>query len=145
MSNKRFWWSVFAVWVVFMVTEWLFHGVWMAAMYEQTAQLWRSQEEIQHWMPLTWIGNAIFSWAFVWIYSKGISKDNPWMQAFRYAWAIILVSQIHQWTNTWAVSPYPLEMVIRWAFIGVIQAMACAFVMTWTYKPQLTWQAAHNK
>jgi hypothetical protein len=116
MSNKRFWWSVFAVFVVINVTNFLFHEVWLKDLYLQTAQFWRSPEEIQSWMWLMFLGNFIWSWTFVWIYSKGISKSNPWSQAFRYAWALI----------------------------GAVQAMLCAFVMTWTYNPQAAWAAKSN-
>jgi len=139
MSNKRFWWSVLSVWIVMNVTNYFIHEVWLSSLYQQTAQFWRSAEAIQHWAWMMWVGSLVWSWAFVWIYSKGISTSNPWGQAFRYAWGIILLSQIPQWAMTWVVSPYPAELVIKWAFVGAIQAMLCAYVMTWTFKPQLSW------
>jgi hypothetical protein len=144
MSNKRFWWSVAAVWVVLMVCDWVFHGIWMHSMYQATASLWRPMEEMQKMMPLMWIGAFIWSWAFVWIYSKGISKANQWQQAFRYSWAIIAISHIPQLMGQWVVSPYPLELVVRWFFIGAVEAMLCAFVMTWTYKPMGAWAKASH-
>ena len=139
MSNKRFWWSVLAVWIVMNVTNYLFHEVWLKDLYMATAQFWRSEVEIQSWMWLMFVGTFVWSWAFVWIYSKGISRDNPWAQAFRFAWAIIALSQIPQWAGMWVTCPYPAELIIKWAVIGAVQAMLCAFVMTWTYKPSLAW------
>ncbi len=139
MSNKRFWWSIFAVWVVLNVTNWFFHGVWLGPLYKETAQFWRSPQEIEHSMWMMWVSSFAWSWAFVWIYSKGISTSNPWGQAFRYAWAIIMLSQIPNWVGTWVVSPYPAELIIKWGLIGAFQAIFCAFVMTWTFKPELTW------
>ena len=142
MTHKRFWFSVLAVWLVMFVTDFLFHGIWLATLYQQTAQYWRSPEEMQHYMPFMWIGQAIFAFSFVWIYSKGISKDNQWSQAFRFAMAILFVSKVPTQLGLWATSPYPIELVLRWFFIASVQAIACAFVMTWTFKPS-TWTMAH--
>lgn len=139
MSNKRFWWSVFSVWIVMNITNWFFHGVWLAPLYQQTAQFWRSAEDMQSWMWLMWVGTFVWSWAFVWIYSKGLTNTNPWGQAFRYALAIITLSQIPQWMGNWAVSSYPAELIVKWAVVGAIQAVLCAAVMTWTFKPMTEW------
>ena len=139
MSNKRFWWSVIAVWAVLWVTDFLFHGVWLGELYQQTAQYWRPRSEMMHYAPLMWVGNFIFAWAFVWIYSKGISKGNLWSQAFRYGLAIIGVSKINALTATFASSPYPMEIIWKWALIWTVQAWLCAFVMTLTFNPKAAW------
>jgi hypothetical protein len=138
MSQKRFWLSVLAVWFVVWVTDFLFHGVWLQPLYQQTAQFWRPYDEMRSLMPLMWLAQAIFSWAFVWIYSKGVGNDNQWMQAFRYGLAILFVSHVPGQLGMWVTSPYPLELVLKWLFIAAVQAMLCAFVMTWTFKP-LAW------
>ena len=135
MSQKRFWWSVAAVWFVMMVTDYLLHGIWLMPLYQQTAQFWRPAEEMQKYMPWMWLGHACFAWAFVWIYSKGISRANQWGQAFRFAWAIILVGKVPGQLMMWATTPYPLELIVKWFVVAMLQAMLAAFVMTWTYKP----------
>jgi hypothetical protein len=140
MNSKRFWWSVVAVWVVMNLTNWFFHGVWLAPWYEQTAQFWRPGAEMQQYMWVMWITSFVWSWAFVWIYSKGLSAANPWGQAFRYAGAIIALSIIPDVAQSWAVSPYPAQLVWRWLIIGAVQATLCACVMTWTFKPQWAWK-----
>src|SRR4051812_36795215 len=114
MSQKRFWWSVFMVWIVINVTSWFFHSVWLAPLYQETAQFWRSPEDMQQWMWMIWVGHLAWSWAFVWIWSKGLSDKNPWWQAVRYAGAIIMLSQIPQQMGVWATTPYPLELVMKW-------------------------------
>ncbi len=135
--NKKFWWSVGTVWIVMVATDYLFHGVWLSPWYSQTAQFWRSPEEMQSFMPLFWVGQLVFSWAFVWIYSKGISGDNQWAQAFRYALAILLVAKVPNHMATWAMMPYPGDIVARWLVVSIVQAFAASFVMTWTYKPSM--------
>ncbi|MDB5036665.1 MAG: hypothetical protein JWQ35_193 [Bacteriovoracaceae bacterium] len=135
MTKKRFWISVLAVWAVVWATDFLFHGIWLAPLYQQTSQFWRPGQEIQSMMPWMWAGQLIFSWAFVWIYSKGVSHDNQWAQAFRYAIAILLVSHVPGQLVMWATTPYPAELIWKWFFISAVQAMVCAFVMTWTFQP----------
>ncbi len=145
MSRKRFWWSVVAVWAVIAVTDWLFHGVWLQPWYAETPQLWRTQEEMQGMMPWLWFGTAIYAWAFVWIYSKGISKDNQWIQAFRYGLAILLVAKVPEQIGLWATAPYSTGLVWRWFLVASVQAFLAAFVMTWTFKPSEVWKATRAK
>lgn len=124
-----------AVWFVMFVTDWLFHGMWLQSWYQQTAQFWRPMAETQKMMPWIWVGNMIFSWAFVWIYSKGVSKDNQWMQAFRYAMAVLLLTQVSTQVSMWAMVPYPGELVARWLIVSTVQSILAAFAMTWTFQP----------
>src|SRR5437870_3747383 len=86
-----------------------------------------------------WVGQFVFSWAFVWIYFIGISRDIQWSQAFRYALAIICVAKVPGQMIMWATTPYPWELISKWFFISAIQAMLSAFVMTWTFKPSEIW------
>lgn len=140
MKNKRFWISIVAVWVVMGVTDWLFHGWWLSEIYKNTAQFWRPQEDIKTWW--VWISNFCFSYAFVWIYSKGIGNDNQWVQAFRYAIAILMVSRWPSVLEQWAMTPYPNELVVKWAFVVFVQAIVASYVMTWTFKPVLKLQTS---
>jgi hypothetical protein len=145
MSNKRFWWSVAAVWIVMAVSSWVLHGMWLMPLYKSTAQFWRSDSEMASWMWVMWLGWAAFAWAFVWIWSKGLSQANVWWQAWRYAWAVIAVAEIPHMAMTWAVSPYPWELVAKMFLVSAVQALMCSFVMTWTYKPAMGWQGQKVK
>lgn len=137
MKKTRFWWSVLAVWIVMMITDYVFHGIWLSPLYHQTAQFWRPMNDMQRMMPFMWFGQLLFSWAFVWIYSKGLSKDNVWSQAFRYALAILLVAKVPHQLGLWATVPYPGDLVARWFLISIVQAVGASFAMTWTIKPVL--------
>lgn len=143
MQKKWFWLSVLAVWVVMVVTDWVFHGMWLSPLYQATAQFWKPQEEAMHWMWVSWFGTAVFAWAFVWIYQKGLSQANVWHQAFRYGLAFFAVAKIPVLAGNWTYAAYPAELLWKWAFINVLQALACAFVMSWVYKP--AWQVNWNK
>lgn len=134
MQNKKFWFSVIAVWLVMFVTDWVLHGWWLGGLYQSTAQFWKPEDEMQKWMWVAWFGNFIFSWSFVWIYTKGISGDNYWHQAFRYALAILMVSKWPAQIGMWAYSAYPSELIWKWMVVAFVQAMACSFVMTWTWQ-----------
>ena len=143
MQQKRFWFSVLSVWLVMFVTDWVLHGMWLGGLYQETAQFWKTAEEIHSAMWMAWLGNFIFAWAFVWIYTKGISQDNPWSQAFRYALAILLVSKVPTLFGQWSYSAIPPELIWKWGVVYFIQAFACAFAMTWVIKP--AWVAAPQR
>jgi hypothetical protein len=138
--NNRFWWSVAAVWATLFVTDWVFHGWWLAQLYTDTAQFWRPQGEVgMYW---AWIGNFIFAWAFVWMFKKGISNASPWHQAFRYGIAVLLVAKIPSALGNWAYTAYPAELVWKWAFIWTVQVLACAFVMAWIFRKEIPWNSS---
>jgi hypothetical protein len=143
MQQKRFWFSVVSVWLVMFVTDWALHGMWLNGLYMETSQFWRPAEEMQSAMWGAWLGNLIFAWAFVWIYTKGISQDNPWHQAFRYALAILLVSKVPTLLGQWTYSTFPPELLWKWGVVYIVQAFACAFAMTWVIKP--AWMASAQK
>lgn len=133
MKQKKFWASVGLVWMVLMFTDWLFHGVWLAPMYQETARFWRPMSEMEKMMPYMWLGQFIFSAAFVWVYSNGVSKANQWGQAFRFAWAILFLKNIPELMGMWATVSYPGNLVMAWLFISVVQAIACSFALTWVW------------
>lgn len=138
MQNKRFWFAVGAVWLVMFITDWVLHGMWLGPLYEQTPTFWKSMDDAKAMMWASWLGNAIFAWAFIWIYTKGISHDNLWHQAFRYALAILMVSKVPTLLGQWTYYAFPNELLWKWGVIYLIQALACAFTMTWVYRPSLT-------
>jgi hypothetical protein len=135
MSDKKFWFSIVAVWFVLMVTDFLFHGVWLRDLYMSTPNLWRSMDESKSMMKWIWVGQLIFAWAFVWVYSQGINKSNKWGQAFRYSIAMFLVAKVPGQLIMWATSPYPFELIWKWALVGWVQVWLSACVMTWTLNP----------
>ncbi|MCB0349967.1 MAG: hypothetical protein KDD38_02215 [Bdellovibrionales bacterium] len=142
MGNKRFWFSVAAVWAVMFVTDWILHGMWMGPLYQTTPELWKSQESVKGAIWAAWLGNAIFATAFVWIYSKGISQDSVWSQAFRYAIAILLVSKVPTLLGQWTYFAFPNEMIWKWGAIYFVQAFACAFTMAWAWGWSAKWEHA---
>jgi hypothetical protein len=143
MHKKHFWLSVVSVWFVMFVTDWVLHGMWLGPLYQSTSQFWRPPSEATQFMWATWLGNAIFAWAFVWIYQKGLSQDNVWVQAFRYALAFLLVAKIPALLMQWNFAAYPAELIWKWGLVYFIQAFACAFAMTWVYKP--AWKMQWHK
>ncbi len=142
MTEKRFWLSVLMIWTIIFLTDWIFHGVWMAGLYQQTAHLWRPMEEMSQTMWVMWVGHVFFAWAFVWIFTKGMSKDKPWGQAFRYALAMFSLGTVPRLLGQWAVSPYPTDIIFRWFIIEAIQVCLCAFALTWAYKTKMNFSHA---
>lgn len=134
-SNKRYWMTVVAVWAFIVATDVLFHGMWLSGLYQQTAQFWRSQEEIQSHMPWMWVGNFFFAAAFTWIYSKGLEKGKPWGQAFRYGLAYWFAAGLPAQMVTWAMTPYPTELVVKWVMIMFVQSLGAAYIVAAVWKP----------
>lgn len=144
MKNKSFWKSVIGVWLFIWVTDFLFHGMWLQPDYQATSHIWRPMEEMQKMFPIMWFGQFVFSWAFVWIFTKGITSANQWHQAFRYALAILFVAKIPEVLGFWATAPVPGDLAFKWALIYVVQAFGASFFVTWIYQPSKNthWQAA---
>src|SRR3989338_11273599 len=69
--------AVIAVFVALAVVEFLLHSVLLAGIYEQTAGLWRTMDEIKSLSWLMHVSYLILAVVLVIIYSKGYEPAKP--------------------------------------------------------------------
>ena len=67
-------WAVIAVFIAWSILDFLIHGVLLESTYQETANLWRPEDEMN--MPLMSIVTLIFSICFVTIYTYLIEPKS---------------------------------------------------------------------
>jgi hypothetical protein len=128
MNTKRWLLASVAVFVVIAVMEFFINGVLLSDMYQQTASVWRAQEEIQRMMWVFWIGYLVFAPFFALIYVKGYEKGKPGLgQGFRcglYVGGMLSVVHSFGW---YVILPIPLVLAFYW-FLAILAEFIAAGV-----------------
>lgn len=76
MNYTRFIISVFVVFGFVFAYEFFYHGILLMDLYEETAFLWRSQQDIQELLPWTIAVQLAFSFLLTLLYSYYPSEQN---------------------------------------------------------------------
>jgi hypothetical protein len=117
-----------AVFVVIAVMEFFINGILLSDMYQETASVWRTPEEIQRMMWIFWIGYLVFAPFFALIYVKGYEKGKPDLgQGFRcglYVGAMLSVVHSFGW---YVILPIPLVLAFYW-FLAILAEFIAAGV-----------------
>jgi hypothetical protein len=125
MNTRRWLLASVAVLVVMMVLEFVIHGVLLQSVYQETASVWRTQEEMQRLMWIFWVGYLVFAPLFALIYVKGYEKGKPGLaQGFRfglYVGAMLSVMLSFGW---YVILPIPLALSFYWFVAILVEFMA---------------------
>jgi len=115
-----------------MAFDFLYHGMFMASTYEQTASLWRPREVMNDYMIWMALGQIIMSVGFVALFTKAFKRGGIAEGAiFGLLIAIIFIG-----TNLimYAVAPYPMSMVISWMIGVTIQMVLAGIIVALIYR-----------
>ena len=133
MNAKLFLFSCLGVFVFVFIYEWVFHGVFLEGLYQQTSHLWRTEEEMFlkfHWMV---IGQLVLSVMFCFIFTKGY-ENRGIGEGVRYGlWMAIFLSSPS--LIMYAVAPYPFALIAAWIVGGVVEFMIAGVILASIYRP----------
>ncbi len=132
MNAKKFIIACIAVIIFIMTFDFLFHGMFLAGTYEQTANLWRPHEVMSDYMVWMSLGQVIMSVGFVALFTKAFKRGGIAEGAI-YG---LLVATLFIGTNLimYAVAPYPLSMVINWIIGGTLQLILAGIIVAFIYR-----------
>ncbi len=132
MNAKKFILASIVITIFIMAFDFLFHGMFMASTYEQTASLWRPHEVMNDYMAWMILGQIIMSVGFVALFTKAFKRGGIAEGAI-YG---LLVAIIFIGTNLimYAVAPYPMNMVISWIVGVIIELMLAGIIVAFIYK-----------
>ncbi len=132
MNAKKFILASIAVTIFIMAFDFLFHGMYMANTYEQTANLWRPHETMNKYMIWMILGQIIMSVGFVALFTKAFKRGGIAEGAI-YG---LLVAIVFIGSNLimYAVAPYPMSMVISWIIGVTIQLVLAGIIVAFIYK-----------
>lgn len=136
MNVPRLLLTVVVAFVFVFATDFLIHALWLADDYKATANLWRSDAEMQALFGWMLLAQFLAALAFVVIWAKGFAGCSVgsgatfgfFMGLALQSWAIIF----------YVVAPLPASIAGKWFLSGVLQAILLGIVVAAIYKPAAT-------
>lgn len=134
MNTKKLIIAVVVVFVLLVATNYLIHSVILASTYEGLTTVFRSKTEMDNLMWRMFIANLIWSFFFVFIFTKGY-QNKGLMEGVRYGVYIALFMSFAAAVAQNVVYPIPGMLALKWFIFGVIQNVILGIVTAWLYKP----------
>lgn len=126
-----------AVFITFCVVEFLAHGLGLANMYQQTADVWRPHGEMKTVFWLMYVGYLIFSPFFVAIYSKGYEEGKSGLgQGLRFGALVGLMLAPMTGLVWYVVLPIPKELALAWIGVGFLEYLILGLVVGLVWKKE---------
>jgi hypothetical protein len=132
MNAKKFFLASIAVTIFIMAFDFLYHDMFMASTYEQTASLWRPHEVMNDYMIWMILGQIILSLGFVALFTKAFKRGGIAEGAIYGLLVAIIFIGNH--LIMYAVAPYPMSMVINWMVGVTIQLVLAGIIVALIYR-----------
>lgn len=134
MNTKKWIIASVVIFVVDQILSYLFHGVFMSGVYEQTAHLWRPMEEMNRLMWMGWLSGLIWSFIFVYIFAKGYENKGI-MEGVRFGLLIGVFYSLPMSLGTYMSMPITIGIATAWFLYGVIEITILGILAAFLYKP----------
>jgi hypothetical protein len=108
--------AILAVFILWVLLDFVIHDMILGSAYQATAALWRPMEEMKMW--LIYFSILIYSIVFVFIYARYFAKKGIGM-GIKYGLLYGLAAGISMGYGTYAVMPIPYYMALTW-FLGTV-------------------------
>ncbi len=106
MNVKKWLLSSVIVWIAYFILEWIIHGGILAGLYQQHADLWLSEAQMQSRMWAMILGQLFFAILFCFIYTKGIREGGA-AEGLRYGFWLGLLLCVPVFFIRWSVELSP--------------------------------------
>lgn len=133
MNVKKFLLASLAVFITFQVFDFLIHGLALAGIYEEHAEIWRA--DMSRYMWIMYIVSVFLSLLFVYIFTKSCHWKGITGGA-RYGLLIGLLMSVVAIMNQYVVYPIPFNMALIWMVGGLIEFIIAGIVAAAIYKPK---------
>ncbi len=136
MNTKKLIIAVLAVFVLLEATGYLIHGVLLSSTYMQEAisKVFRPMAEMDAMMWRMWIADFVFSFFFVFIFTKGYQNKGI-MEGVRYGVYIALFMNFSASVAQNVFYSIPYTLALQWFIYGSIQMVLLGVVAAFIYKP----------
>jgi hypothetical protein len=135
--DKRFWIAGVVASVLLFVLGFLVHGLILTGDYMKHMQIFRTEQEAMANMPWMTLAHVIMGFAFVWIYSKGVSEGDSWLsQGIRFGIAAVLLVTVPWYLIYYSVQPWQFATTAKQIVLDGISLIIVAIATAYIYKPR---------
>src|SRR5690606_29362442 len=121
VNTKRLIITMFAVFVYIFISDFVIHGLILKETYMQTADLWRTEEEMKSFMIWMFLGQFIIAKFFTLIFVKGYENKGV-AEGVRFGILMSGVS-VGAMMIQYAVIPMTTDLIIAWIVLGILQTI----------------------
>ena len=129
MTAKRFLLASLGAFVFVFLYELLVHGHLMMGLYDQTATVWRPEEESN--MAIMLLSQLLFGAALAFFYPI-VGSDAECKKAIPFGIGLGLVMAAPQ-LATYSYLPIPLTLSLSWALISFVKALGSTYIVSKIY------------
>jgi hypothetical protein len=135
MVNKRLIITWIAVFVAWMIGNFVINGLVLLNDYARLSSLYRPMEGPSNLFPLLILAHVVMAFAFAMIYSE-IASTKPWVQrGLRYGVAVALLTVVPTYTIYYVVQPIPGMLVVKQIVLGLILVVLLGVLAAFLNKP----------
>jgi len=132
--KKKFIIAWIALFVAWLLGDFLIHAVLLHSDYMQLSNLYRTEADQQKYFPLMILAHVIMSGALVWIYARG-AEAKPWMaQGVRFGVAVALLTAVPTYMIYFVVQPMPGGVVIKQILGEGVLMVILGTIVAWLYR-----------
>lgn len=124
--------TMIAVFVFIVLAEWVIHGVLLKGIYQETASLWRTDEQMKSMCIWMFVGYFLLAKYFTFIYARGCEEGGV-AEGFRFGIlaGLLLSSGGFMW---YAVLPISMALLWYWVAATMFEAIVAGMIVGAIYK-----------
>lgn len=132
--DKRFFVAWIVAFVVWMMGDFVVHGLLLSADYAKLPALFRPEAESQQYFAWMLVAHIIMAGAFVWIYARG-AESKPWLsQGVRFGLATALLTAVPTYMIYYVVQPMPVALVVKQIIFASVLILVLGVVAAFMYR-----------
>ncbi len=136
MDMKKTLGAIVAAFVVYSGTSYLIHQVLLKGAYIASAEVWRSEDSMNHKMWVMFLAQFIFAVGAVLIYQRGVEKKSWIGQGIRFGILLSLIAPVPGFMMDYYVLPVHHRLALHWILTGIAQAIVVALVIAVICQPK---------
>jgi hypothetical protein len=123
-----------AVFVTWMILDYVLHGVLLTSVYAQSPQLWRPMAEYK--MALSAIVVLVNAACFAYIYAQFITEKSV-KAALTYGLVLGIARGITMGYGSYSAMPMPYMLALAWFLGSVVEYVIAGGVLSLIVKPEI--------
>ena len=128
--------SSIVVLFLFLVMDYVLHGILLSGLYAETASLWRAPGELKGFIWILWAVDAVMAFLLVWLFSKGWETGKPWLgQGFRFGLGLGLLFSLPMGFSMYAMMPVPFSLALGWFAGGLTEFVIASIAAALLFRP----------
>lgn len=137
MNWKKLWLAALLVYLAFIATNFIFHGLLLGNYYmkPEVQKALRVEEEMHRFFWVRFLTMAVFAFFFTFIFAKGYEGKGV-LEGVRYGIYIALFTFFVSSFEQFIIYPIPYMTVWYWIIVGLIQSVLLGIIAALIYRPK---------